>query len=317
MALGVLSVAADLEHRDLVSAVLLVFAALTFGVFIVANLVVATQSADGRSRNRGDPHSALVLFTWVAGCGVLGDRLARPFPPAEVLLAVFAAAGWVVGVWAFTRALVRRAGGWRSWEVSGSWLLAVVAPQSLAILSSSIAARTGSIAILAFAVAFWGLGIAAYCGLIGLIIRRLVRQELSLDRLTPDYWITMGALAISTVATLDLSGQAGDWRLWLVVLAGASLVGSALWIPLMLAAEVVQIRHRRITFSHDFLRWSTVFPLGMFSVASYEIARRTQLTDLALVAQLFLWVGLAVALLNAGSTVPAASRALRRIVWCE
>ena len=317
MAIGILSVAAGLERRDLLSGALLAAAVLTFAVVVVANLIAAGWSSDAVDGWRGDPHRALVLFTWVAACGVLGESVAGRLPPAEVTLGVLAATGWGVGVWVMVSALRGHTGGWTSWEVSGSWLLAVVAPQSLSILASSLAARTGYEVILGAGVAFWIVGIAVYCALIGLIIRRLARSELGIDQLTPDYWITMGALAISTVAALDLSAQAGAWSQPLVAIAGVTLIYSALWIPLMLVSEVVQIRHRRLSFGHDILRWSTVFPLGMFSVASYGLARMAALPDLALVAQGFLWAGLALALLNAGSAVPAATTTLRRIVWCE
>ena len=318
MAAGILSVAAAVEGWSLFSRILLAFAGLTFAVMAMANLAAA-RPTNAVADDRGDSQLAIafVLFTWTAACGVLGDRISSLLPPAEVVLAVLAAIGWVVAVWTFARALQHFAEGWRSWEVGGSWLLAVVAPQSLSILGSSIAGRTSGSAAVAVAVAFWVLGIVVYAALIGLVIRRLVRREMSLDRLTPDYWITMGALAISTVAALDLLRIAGNWHAWLLALAGATFICSALWIPLLVGVEIWQIGRRGLSFSHDILRWSTVFPLGMFSVASYELARTAGLNDLILVAQAFFWVGLTVAVLNAGSAAPAAASALRRIVYCE
>lgn len=317
MAIGILSMAAELGRWELLSTILLALAVVALASIVIANLIVTAGSTGAKPWNRSDTHLALVLFTSTAACGVLGERVASIVAPAVFAFAVLAVAAWVVAVWVFVRALRGAPNGWRSWGVSGSWLLVVVAPQSLSILASSIANRTHSAAALGAALAFWVLGIALYCGLIGLVIRRLIRRDVMLDRLTPDYWITMGALAISTVAALDLAGGAGGWRQWLIVLAVLTFTGAALWVPLLVAVEAAQARRRGLSLTHDILRWSTVFPLGMFSVASYELAREAALTDLVLIAQVFLSVGLIVAVVNAGSAAPTAVRALRRIVWCE
>lgn len=316
MAIGILSMAAELGRWQLLSTILLGIGVVVFASIVVANLGVAAGFTEAKPWNRRDPHLALVLFTATAACAVLGERVASIVPLAVIAFGVLAVATWVAAVWAFVHALRRQPGGWGSWEVSGSWLLVVVAPQSLSILASSIALQTHNAAALSVAVAFWVLGIALYCGFIGLVIRRLIRRDVMLDRLTPDYWITMGALAISTVAALDLAAGAGVWRQWLILSASVTFIGAALWVPLLVAVEAAQARRRGLSLAHDILRWSTVFPLGMFSVASYELARGTGLTDLVPVAELFLSVGLLVAIVNAGSAAPTAARALRRIVWC-
>lgn len=65
--------------------------------------------------------------------------------------------------------------------------------------------------------------------------------------------------------------------------------------------ELARARARGLSIRYDSGRWSTVFPLGMFSLASHELGSTVGgLPDLGTVASVAFWVGLAVALFNLG-----------------
>ncbi|HKC18735.1 MAG TPA: hypothetical protein VKE27_03810 [Candidatus Dormibacteraeota bacterium] len=277
MAAGILSVAARGQQEVGLSGALLLLGLLAFG-FTVAVNVRALASWEDRDR-RAAP---FVLFTWVAACGVIGQRFHDASPTIASGLGLLAAVGFLGALIVLARA-VRMVGGPFAWDVTGSWLLAAVAVQSLAIASATTPAGAATALV---AMGLWVAGMATYGGLIALILRRIVRRHVGIEDLTPDYWIAMGALAISTVAATQIRPIA--------ILAPVIWAGAAVWIPYLCVVEAAQVRKRGLVVLYDALRWSTVFPLGMFSVATFDLGIR----PLEPVAVLFLWAGILVAMWN-------------------
>jgi tellurite resistance protein TehA-like permease len=105
----------------------------------------------------------------------------------------------------------------------------------------------------------------------------------------------MGALAIATLAgselllgarTLHSLHQARNWLPDLDLATWA--LGSALIIPLV-AAEL----RTRSRWRYDASRWSFVFPLGMYAVASRTLAQADKLALLRDVGHVFFVIALA------------------------
>jgi tellurite resistance protein TehA-like permease len=285
MALGILSVSAGLGGEQVLSALLLGLAVVTLAAMAPGVLRAGSSRLE----------TAFVWLTLAAGCGVLADRIGSFLWPATYLFAVFAVAGWMAGELLLARVLVSWPGGWRRLEVTGSWLLAVVAVQSMSILASAAGGRAWAL----IAAGLWVLGVLVYAALIALIVRRLVHREIRVESHTPDYWISMGGLAITAVAAFDLAGTlVGDARVLFMWLGGAALVTAVLWIPYLVAMEALLVRAGAFRRAYDSLRWSTVFPLGMLSVAIYGLAHTTDASSLLIFAQASFWAGIAVALLN-------------------
>ena len=292
MALGILSVSAGLGGEQGLSVVLLALA-------LLALVVMAPWVLLARSRGSSPLQGAFAWLTWAAACGVLAARFGPSLWPAAYVLGGSAAIGWIVGEVLLARLLVAWPGGWRRWEVGGSWLLAVVATQSMSILASTIGGSGWTVV----AAILWLLGAMAYVGLITLIVRRILLGQVGVERHTPDYWISMGGLAITTVAAFDLAnlltGVTREWFVWLGVI---SLVAAVLWIPYLLSVEALLVRSRSFQRAYDALRWSTVFPLGMLSVAIYMLSQATGAGNPIFAGAAF-WAGLALALLNVAMLV--------------
>jgi tellurite resistance protein TehA-like permease len=311
MALGILSIASELDGLQAVSGVLVVAAGLAFGLVLVANLRTVTVQPHRPEGMR----TSLLLFTWVAACGVLGERLASVYPAAVVPFALAAGVGWLPAMAMWLAHVERHARRWRAWEVDGSWLLVVVASESLAILFSSLARSWAPTVLVSVATVLWILGLAIYPLLTAQIARRIALGTVRLGELTPDYWIVTGALAISAVAAIDLSaaaaaatraGFAALSQPAFLSVAGVALVCGALWIPVQLAGEVLQAWATRSVVKHDWLRWSTVFPLGMLSVASHEFGRATGTGWLETLSIAWFWAGITVAVITAVGHMSAA-----------
>jgi tellurite resistance protein TehA-like permease len=83
-------------------------------------------------------------------------------------------------------------------------------------------------------------------------------------------------------------------------------VFAILWLAVLLVAELISPR-----IHYEDLRWSTVFPVGMYAAASFAVARVAKLPAVHSFATVWTWVAVAVWLLVAGGL---ARRELQRAV---
>src|SRR5699024_6385980 len=126
---------------------------------------------------------------------------------------------------------------------NGGWLLVVVSTQSLAVLGTLVANSTDFAEALDFiSLCLFLLGCALYLNIIAFIFYRLMFFKFEVMCLTPPYWISMGALAITTlvgsVLVLDGSGIVPELEIFI---KGFTLFFWALgtwWIPLLIILGV-------------------------------------------------------------------------------
>ncbi len=273
MATGIVSVAAAEQSLPLLSEALLALACLAW---IVLTAVVARRAFQApRARPR------LQSFALVAATAVIGGRF------MQAGKATLALALWSAALAAWLLLLVQRPDAGRA---RGSSLLVVVATESLAFLAALLAPRWGP-SLLDFALAAWALGLALYPFVIAALALELRRRR----RFEPTLWIVMGALAIATLAGSELVLAARELetlhelRVWL---RDANLatwaVASALVVPLLLADVRARSRWR-----YELGRWSFVFPLGMYAVASRTLAQANALSPLDRIGSVFFVIALA------------------------
>ena len=89
-------------------------------------------------------------------------------------------------------------------EVQGGWLLAVVAPQSLCILTLALAGHPRADTLRVIALILWILASVLYLPLAAERVLRLSHVRDTVKELRSDDWILMGALAISALAAAKL-----------------------------------------------------------------------------------------------------------------
>jgi tellurite resistance protein TehA-like permease len=215
----------------------------------------------------------LQLFTFVAACAVVGARL-QWSAVAHATLGIAAALAWL-GLAALTVQLV-----WRHrWiglrdRARGGWELASVATSGLSILAADSGYPWLAVALLALSVCVYGL-------MTGLVIWRAGHDPTAAELMQPDIWILMGGVAIATLAG-DHIHKAGLEEIRPVTIVTWAV--ASLWIPPLV---VVSVWVRAGNW------WAAVFPLGMYSSATFATARETGWRWLTTVSLVFFWIAFA------------------------
>ena len=299
MATGIVSIAMHLLGQAVLArALLAVNAALYAGLLAVMLLRLlrgrARLVADLRDHERGPG-----FFTAVAGSGVLGSQCLLLGGPRGAALALWGLTAllWLLLTYGLFAVLTTKAvKPTLDRGINGTWLLAVVATQSLAVLGVLLApGLPGSLhlAVNFMALALWLWGGMLYIWIMALIFYRYTFFTLAAEDLTPPYWINMGAMAISTLAGALLvlaAPQAPFLRSLLPFIKGFTLfywASGSWWIPLLLVLGVWRYGIARVPLRYDPMYWGAVFPLGMYAVCTLDLIRALELPFLAWLPPLF------------------------------
>lgn len=248
--------------------------------------------------------TATGFFTVVAATNVLGSQFLILISNIKIAIILFS---FGILLWLlltyfiFTIFTIKEEKPSLDKGISGGWLLAVVATQSIAVLSALIAANVGQpwqLELNFFALSMWLWGGMLYIWMMSLIFYRYAFFRFSPDDLSPPYWINMGAMAISTLAGSLLILNAPDAPFLLSMLAfikGFTIFYWATgtwWIPMLLLLGVWRYIYKRFPFEYDPLYWGAVFPLGMYAACTHELALAMNLHFLTPLPSLFLFIAL-------------------------
>lgn len=305
MATGIISIDSHLLGYETIAIALFalnVIAYLVLWVLMFARAATATRefALEIIDHQRGP-----AFFTSVAASCILGSQFIVIVEQVAIAVAlwVIGIALWLVLTYAvFTGFTVKEKKPPLEEGLTGAWLLAVVATQSVAVLSALIAQHWGQPYRLEanfLALCMWLWGGMLYIWMISLIFYRYTFFPLDPGDLTPPYWINMGAMAISALAGALLIIGAPDAPFLtslLPFLKGFTIfywVTGTWWVPMLVLLGVWRYVYKGFPLTYDPLYWGAVFPLGMYTAATYRMTEAMPLGFLRIVPQFFIWIAYA------------------------
>jgi tellurite resistance protein TehA-like permease len=303
MATGIVSIAARQLGLSQLSLLLFLLNAVVFPALWLLTFFRFVHHPRACLADLEDHQRGPGLLTVVAGTGVFGTQLSLLTPYQSL-----AAALWLggLGLWVcityalFAAATIRTAKPPPHASLNGSWLLAVVAPESLAVLGTHVAGvfRTPALAEAASLCLFL-LGGFFYLIIVTLILYRWLFEEMNPDQLTPPYWINMGAAAITALAGSRLvpvvatTPALADIRGLIIGVTILFWTVATWWIPLLLALMIWRHLVGGVPLVYRLEYWSIVFPLGMYTAATWSLSHAVDADFLLVVPRIFVWAAVA------------------------
>ena len=286
MATGIVSAGLLAHGQRVLSVALMWLAGLSYAVLVILHAWRLVSFRAEVAADLADPTRGFGFFTFVAGTDVLGARVAADGHDgtASVLLVVGVTACLLLGYVVPWAVLLSRGASQVIARANGTWFVWVVAGQSVAVLAATLEPGYGhgrqELALLA--VFSWSVGLFLYPAVAIIVAARLVLYPVRPDELTPAYWVSMGATAITVVAGARIVEMADAPTVTATrgLVAGTSVLFWAFgtWlIPALIAAGAWRHLIRRVPVRYDSALWGMVFPLGMYGIAGEYLGRADSL----------------------------------------
>jgi tellurite resistance protein TehA-like permease len=243
------------------------------------------------------------FFTLVAGTCVLATQtiLVGGNLTAGLVLWWLGLGLWFIIMYSFfTAVTVRERKPSLATGINGAWLIAAVATQSIVVSRGALDGLTAPSAPIQFlCLVMFLIGCMLYLAIIPLIFYRLTFIRLTSQDFSPPYWINMGAVAITTLAGATLVMRIGSWPVldgFALFLPGFTLFfwGAATWwIPFLVALMGWRYLVRRDRLRYEPQLWGMVFPLAMYTTATFQLSRALHFPFVARISEVFIWLALA------------------------
>jgi tellurite resistance protein TehA-like permease len=302
MATGIIAIAFDMLKMPLAANALSAITFFSWAVLFILytwRLIVFPKAV---LENLLNTRTTFIFFSFVAATDIVGLLLHRlEWQQLAFGCWILSFSAWTALLYCGFSTLTLQHPDRKANVVHGGWLITIVGTQSLVLLGAKIAPQLGEYAsyMMVEIYMLWGLGLILYGIFVTLFCYRIFFLDMKVEDYSPLMWVIMGAAAISANAGNSLSPAPSvmpfldslhsmvngvillcwSWATW--------------WIPLLVIMGIWKHGVSKVPLRYEPMQWSIVFPLGMYTVASYRLALTAGFEPLFWIANLMIWVAIA------------------------
>ncbi len=242
------------------------------------------------------------FLTIVAATNVLGSQfvILQANETIALYLWILGLALWFLLIYTlFTALTVKEEKPTLEDGINGGWLLFIVSTQSVPVLGMLIVSRFEAWQeMFTFSMlGFYLLGCMFYILIISLIMYRFLFFKIEAEEMNPSYWINTGAVAITTLAGANilLRGHASFLADFAPFIKGFTVffwAAGTWWIPYLFIVGAWRHFYKRYPLTYHPVYWGLVFPMGMYTVATFRLAQVFNMDFLLLIPQYFIYLAL-------------------------
>lgn len=303
MATGIVSDALALSSQELLASWLFTVNLFAYLSLLAASLFRIFCFPRAVWTDLIDRRRVFGFFALIAGTNVIGAGSAlRGFDEAALWFWVADSGLWLMLIYFSFCVIFLPAKAEPADITRGGWLLAIVATESIVILGALATSANGELGahVCLLLHALWGIGLALYAIFIALFSYRFFFFPVDPEDVTPAIWVAMGAAAICVNAgsTLLLCERPAlpllhSLRPLIEAMTFFTWAWATWLIPLLLLLSIWKYTIAGAPFVYSQALWSLVFPLGMYSVATFRLGLVAALPLLKSAAAGFAWIALA------------------------